>query len=439
MEIPALSQRRFDEPPVDSRGISDRPFGRGPPGNDRRDDRAPPRIAGTNNAPISARPSGYASDHSVHNPVRSPVEALRRTDDFGGNPRRPGLGESESFERRRQPPLVLDPPSSTLPRNDRAGRHPSISQDEPPRIRDVETMIDRPLNVLPPRPRDGPRGDGPMKSPELRQSRFGPPSGDFQPRIWQTRDEAQSSRVPDTRPYDDRAPMDAPRPRDGNPWEPRQDHPARRWPDKDVFAPGPGARDAANSRARSPEAPIRGRSNTPPRSDARRYDGPPIEPPVKVHPERARYLAGQADDADRGFKFAPPRRQGRSPDRAYPDRRDDFGRDLPPRPIDDTRLPPPRERSPPPAFNGHRPITKRGGSLLERLTLDDGAPLHESGSSLRDRVDSHDSSEGASAPADAMDLDAEGNGSLDDSGKGGRGGGRRRGGKPKGRRRFAGP
>ncbi|KAI0824904.1 hypothetical protein BC628DRAFT_1321328 [Trametes gibbosa] len=436
IDTSASSQRHPDDLSSKPRDLSIRPFGRAPVGSDRRDDRVPPRVANINNVPIAARPAGYASDHPAPIAVRSPVEPFRRADDFRENSRRPGLADSESFDRRRQPPIILDVPSSEIPRTDRAGQRPSVSQDEPPRLRGVESMVNRPSNALPPRPRDGPR-DGAA----LRQSRFGPPPADLEPRIWQTRDEAQSSRVQDAGHHDDRVPRDLPRSRDGNPWDTIQDHPSRRWPDKDVFPLGSGARDTANSRARSPEASLRGRPDMHlPRNDMRRYDGPPTEPPVvmKVHPERARFLAAQSsDDADRSFKFVPPRRQGRSPDRAYPERQDDLGRDLPPRPVDDARLHPPRERSPPPAFNGHRPIAKRGGSLLERLTLDDGAPLRDSGVSLRDRVDPHESSEGTSAHVDLMDIDPDGNGNFDDNGKGGRGMGRRRGTKPRGRRRFA--
>lgn len=86
--------------------------------------------------------------------------------------------------------------------------------------------------------------------------------------------------------------------------------------------------------------------------------------------------------------------------------------------------------------NGHRPGAKRGGSLLDRLTLDDNPPVHDGGSSLRDRVGfpSQGSSEGGvSAHAESMEVDLEG----DDGGKagGGRGMGRRRSGKPKRTRR----
>lgn len=203
------------------------------------------------------------------------------------------------------------------------------------------------------------------------------------------------------------------------------------------------------SRTRSPEVPFRPRPASPPpppANDVRRYDGPLVEHPVagKVHPERARLLSVPTpDDNKRSSEPARIRRPGRSPDRGYPDRTrpGDIDRDLPPRPIDDARLAPPRERSPPPTQNGHRPGAKRGGSLLERLTLDDSVPVHDGGASLRDRVGipPHGSSEGgASAHADSMDVDLEGNG--EDGGKsGGRGPGRRRAGKPKRPRRNGAP
>ncbi|OJT08283.1 hypothetical protein TRAPUB_822 [Trametes pubescens] len=193
--------------------------------------------------------------------------------------------------------------------------------------------------------------------------------------------------------------------------------------------------DAAGLRTQSPGEPLCPGSTTPPPVPyGSRFVKPPVEQPVaagKLHPERARLLFREPHVPVRSL--GPP---VRSPDRGYQDsmRRDD--RALPPRPIDDARLAPPRERSPPPPQNGHRPPNaKRGGSLLDRLTLDDDPPAHDGGS-LRDRVafPAHGGSEGgASAHAESMEVDLEG----DDGGKGGggRGMGRRRSGKPKRTRR----
>ncbi|KAI0634718.1 hypothetical protein C8Q77DRAFT_649004 [Trametes polyzona] len=243
-------------------------------------------------------------------------------------------------------------------------------------------------------------------------------------------------------------------PRDEKAWEPRAERQEpRRWPANDPY--DTGSRGAEASRTRSPEM-LRHRPNSPPppppppARDARRYDDALVEHPVagKVHPERARLLGGPVPGDLDGAPPPPahPRARARSPDYGYPDRARprDLPRDLPQRPLDDARLAPPRDRSPPPPQNGHRPGVRRGGSLLERLTLDDSAPPHDGGSSLRDRVDlnSHGSSEGApSGQVESMEVDFDG-GNPDDAGKGGgavRGGGRRRNGKPKRPRRNGAP
>ncbi|KAI8971273.1 hypothetical protein BD414DRAFT_223491 [Trametes punicea] len=407
---------------------------------DRRDDRVPPpRISGTNNIPIGAKSSSYASDQSASNVTRSPVDRYRPANDQGDLPRRPPPAEPDSYDRRRLP--LPEIPPSGLPRNDRAGRRLSLGHDGPLHARGSEPISDRPGNALPPRPRD----DIPP-----RQSRFGPSGPSFsappddQPRIWQTRDEAQSARAQD-RPIDVRPPRDEVRPLREGDWDARAEPPPpRRWAAGDSYVPSPSAPESMESRTRAPE--VRNRPLTPPPVDAvRRSDEPLVEHPVvgKLHPERARWLSVQAPtppgDADRSSKGNRTRRSGRSPGRGYGERMQsgDSGRDLPPRSADDTRLPPLRERSPIPLQNGHRPDIKRGGSLLDRLSLNDTAPTNDGGSSLRDRVGlAHESNEEVAIAqvADQMEVDAEGSGYTDDGQKGSsRGLGRRRGGKS---RRF---
>ncbi|KAI0360334.1 hypothetical protein OH77DRAFT_1392502 [Trametes cingulata] len=438
------------EGPNAPRDLPDRPPARFS-GPDRRDDRPPAPISGTNNIPIGGRSSGYGSDTSASNAVRSPVDRYRPADDLGGLPRRPPPVEADSYDRRGPalPPPDLPPPGP--PRTDRAGRRPSVGQDGLSRGRGADPVPDRPLSTLPPRPRDLPPRDG---APS-RQSRVppGPPAGPpptTEPRIWQTRDEAQSARPPDVRPNDSRAPRDDTRPPPNWTRYPDTDQP-RRWSVNDPYPAGPGGPDAPGPRTRSPEVPLRNRpSSPPPAGDGRRYDTPLVEHPVagKVHPERARLLGGETpvppEDPGRSSRPAGNRRPGRSPDRSFSDRPrpNDIDRSLPPRPADDVRMPPPRDRSPPPSQNGHRPGMKRGSSLLERLNLDDIPRAHDGGSSLRDRVElpPHGSSEGTpGAQAEAMEVDAEGNGDdAQKAGGGGRGTGRKRNGKPRRPRRNGG-
>ncbi|KAI0777329.1 hypothetical protein BD413DRAFT_466953 [Trametes elegans] len=435
METVNIPPRRADDGPGPSRDLPDRPNARGPGGG--RDERLP-RISGTNNLPVGARKSGYTSDNSAPNHVRSPVDRFRPVDkDYESLPRRPPPGEPDSFDRRPLPPNDMPPPGAL--RDDRVGRRLSAGQEGPIPARAPEPLVDRPFNSLPPRPRDGNRDNG-----TSRQSRFGPPgtapsAPDLEPRIWQTRDEAQSARTHDTRTDDVRTPRgDVRLPRDGPAWEPRSEAP-RRWVPDDTYS-GPSSREPG-PRAHSLERLVRNRPpSPPPPPTVRRYDEPLVEHPVvgKLHPERLRLLDGQVssgplDDPDRSRNVR-HRRPGRSPERGFYDRGRpaDIDRDLPPRPADDVRLPPPRDRSPPPQ-NGHRPNMKRGGSLLERLTLD--SPMHDSGSSLRDRVDlnTHGSNDDVLS-SEGMDVDLDGNGLGDDGVKGGgRGAARRRGGKP---RRF---
>ncbi|CDO71144.1 hypothetical protein BN946_scf184845.g14 [Trametes cinnabarina] len=147
----------FDVPPRRSdaglgvlRDFPDRSI-RGPLSN-RRDERVPPtRVSGTNNIPIVSRPSGYASDHSAANDTRSPVDQFRPN--TGELPLRPPLTGSESYDRRRQAHLDLLPG----PRHgDRGGRRLSVGQDGAViRPRGSDTMVEPPINPLPPRPRDG--------------------------------------------------------------------------------------------------------------------------------------------------------------------------------------------------------------------------------------------------------------------------------------------
>ncbi|KAJ2965564.1 hypothetical protein NUW54_g14077 [Trametes sanguinea] len=182
--------RRSDTALGTPRDFPDRSL-RGP---DRRDERGPPtRVSGTNNIPIGSRPSGYASDHSASNVARSPIDRFRPANDYGDLPPRPPVGGPEPFDRRRPvpPPDLLTPGP---PRGDRGSRRPSVGHDDAIRPRGPEPMIEPPPHSLPPRPRDGANS---------RQSRFGPnappPNAppDDQPRIWQTRDEAQSTRPQD--------------------------------------------------------------------------------------------------------------------------------------------------------------------------------------------------------------------------------------------------
>ncbi|KAI0336602.1 hypothetical protein GY45DRAFT_1237818 [Cubamyces sp. BRFM 1775] len=421
--------KRFDDGLGNPRDYPDRPIGRAPM-NDRQDDRPPPRLSGNNIASI--RTSSYPAEHPANNATRSPVDRPRPAHNDYGDRRAPPP-ESNQYDRRRPPLPPLDLQSSGPARNDRAGRRLSIGQDGPTRPRMNDPVADRPVNQLPMRPREPPRDSAP-----LRQSLPGPPGPspialpDSQPRIWQTRDEAQSARAQDMRPNDVHPPRDESySARDRNGWEPHPP-PLRRWP------AGPDEVDRTGSRTRSPEVPLRIRPTTPPPvGDVRRYDEPLVEHPAagKVHPERARLLTEDVSPLSEEFSRHPRgRRHGRSPDRAF-DRGRPFNPDrgLPPRPIDDTRFAHAREQSPPPMQNGHRPPIGRGSSLLERLNLNDAAPPNEGGSSLRDRVDVGHGDEGEGSHADAMDVDGDGNG--DDAHKAGRGPGRRRTGKPRRGRR----
>ncbi|OJT08282.1 hypothetical protein TRAPUB_821 [Trametes pubescens] len=144
------------EPMISPRDLPDRPGSRAPLPNDRRDDRPPSRISGTNNVPIGARPSDHPSGSFAPNGVRSPVDRYRRADDVGDRLRRPPPGDIEPYDRRPPPPHDLPP--SDPPRGDRPGRRLSVGQEGLNRARG-EPMIDRPLNALPPRPRDAPRDD----------------------------------------------------------------------------------------------------------------------------------------------------------------------------------------------------------------------------------------------------------------------------------------
>ncbi|KAJ8468481.1 hypothetical protein ONZ51_g9611 [Trametes cubensis] len=413
--------RRFDDGLAMPRDYPERPIGRAPL-NDRRDDRAPPRMSGEN--VTGPRTSDYPAEHPASNATRSPVDRLRPANNDYGD-RRPLPSESDPYDRRRPPfppPDLLTPGSA---RNDRAGRRLSVGQDGPARPRMPDPVADRPVNQLPMRPREPPRDGAPP-----RQSRPGPPGPspiappDSQPRIWQTRDEAQSARAQDPHSEDYVA-------RERNGWEPEP--PRRRW------QAGSNEFDRREARTRSPEMPLRIRPSTPPPpvGNVHRYDEPLVEHPVagKVHPERARLLAGEVPPPSEEFsRHSRGRRHGRSPNRAFDHGRPfEPDRGLPPRPADATRFGPPREQSPPPMQNGHRPPIGRGGSLLERLTLDDAVPPNEGGSSLRDRVDVGHGDEGGSSHADVMDVDGDGNG--DDAHKGGRGPGRRRTGKPRRGRR----
>ncbi|KAI9061612.1 hypothetical protein FKP32DRAFT_935690 [Trametes sanguinea] len=207
---------------------------------------------------------------------------------------------------------------------------------------------------------------------------------------------------------------DLPPPRDSNGWHaPPQDPPRGRWPASDSYRPG--GPEIPDSRTRSPEVPLRYRPPTPPPVDeGRRFNGPLVEHPVAglVHPDRARRLGPPPED-----------------DRTRAEHRHHRG-------ISSPTLGPPRGRSPPPSQNGHRPDMKRGGSLLERLTLHDGTPHGNGGSSLRDRVDGappRDHDEVAGGTTETMEVDGE----QGDDGQrnGGRGPARRRVGKPRRSRR----
>ncbi|KAI0371407.1 hypothetical protein BV20DRAFT_942280 [Pilatotrama ljubarskyi] len=432
------------------RDLPDRPPAR-LAGSDRRDDRPPAPISGTNSIPVGGRSSGYGSDTSVSNAVRSPVDRYRPADNLGGLPRRPPPVEVDSYDRRGPPfpPPDLPPPGPT--RVDRAGRRPSVGQDGLARARGGDPISDRPPSTLPPRPRDVP----PRDNAPPRQSRVAPASGSgaapiTEPRIWQTRDEAQSARTQDVRPGDSRAPRDDIRPL--HDWTSNNEPAApRRWPVNDSYPPGPGAPEIPGPRT-SPEVRLRNRPITPPPAgDGRRYETPLVEHPVagKVHPERARLLAVDRsvppEDSGRSGP-AGTRRPGRSPERGFRDRvhPDDVDRSLPLRPVDDARMPPPRDRSPPPSQNGYRPNIKRGSSLLERLNLNDVAPGPDGGASLRDRVELAPQGSGdgaASAQVEPMEVDAEGNGNADDAqraGGTGRGSARRRTGKSRRPRRNGG-
>ncbi|KAI0634717.1 hypothetical protein C8Q77DRAFT_649012 [Trametes polyzona] len=127
-ETSALPLRRVDEGSGILRDLPDRPAGR--PAGGHRDER-PPRISGTNNVPIGTRPSGYVSDTSASNAVRSPVDSYRRADDYGDLPRRPPPVEPEPYDRRRPPFAPPDLPLPGPPRGDRGDRRPSLSQDGP--------------------------------------------------------------------------------------------------------------------------------------------------------------------------------------------------------------------------------------------------------------------------------------------------------------------
>ncbi|KAH9887314.1 hypothetical protein C8Q73DRAFT_657164 [Cubamyces lactineus] len=421
--------KRFDDGLAAPRDYPDRPIGRALV-NDRRDDRAPPRMSGNNI--VGTRMSDYPTEHPASSAIHSPVDRPRPVNSDYGE-RRPLASDPDQYDRRRPP---LPPPDLLSPgpaRSEHGVRRLSVGQDGPPRPRIIDSIADRPANQLPMRPREPPRDGVPS-----RQSRPGPPGPspidppDSQPRIWQTRDEAQSARAQDMRPNDARSGRDdnfSARERNG--WEPEQ-APPRRWP------AGPNDVDRTGPRTRSPEV-LRTRPSTPPPppvGDIRRYDEPLVEHPAagKVHPERARLLAGEVPPSEEFSRHPRGRRHGRSPDRAF-ERSHPFDPDrgLPPRPVYDTRFAPPREQSPPPLQNGHRPPIGRGSSLLERLTLDDVVSTNEGGSSLRDRVDVGHGDEGESSHADAMDVDGDGNG--DDAHKGGRGPGRRRTGKPRRGRR----
>ncbi|KAI0674650.1 hypothetical protein C8Q78DRAFT_609124 [Trametes maxima] len=444
--------RRIDDRSGPPRDLLDRPRVSSSAADDRRGDRSLSRMTGTNNVLTGGRPSGYASDTSAPNAMHSPVERYRAADNAFGDPSRfIAPGEPEPFDRRRQqrPPPDLPPPRSSR------DRRSSVTQDVGIRPRGPDPVPDRPMIALPPRPRETLRDNAPP-----RQSRFGPPGAppseppDLAPRIWQTRDEAQNARTQEARPNDGRGPRDEVRPpREGNAWESHPEPASQRWwpGNRDRYAGGPGGSENAGPRTRSPEIPLRRRASPPPPpavTEGRRYDDQAIERPGtnKVHPSRAPLV--EEVPTHEAFGRAPrpnrPRYPDRSPEQGYADRmrRGDIDRDLPPRPAEDAYLAPPRDRSPSSSQNDLRPNMRRGGSLLERLSLDDDVARHDGGSSLRERVDiaSHgNNDEAAFAHADSMDVDADGNPLLDDPFKGGgRGQGRRRGGKPKrGRRNGA--
>ncbi|KAI0646651.1 hypothetical protein C8Q79DRAFT_1010241 [Trametes meyenii] len=445
-DLLGLPPRRVDDRIGAPRDPQDRPRMSSSAVDGRRGDRPSPRMAGTNSVPVGGRLSGYASDTSAPNAIHSPVERYRPTDNAFGDPPRPvARGEPEPFDRRRQqrPPPDLPPPG---PLRDRRA---SVSQDVGIRAHGPNSAPDRLAIALPPRPREPPRDNVPP-----RQSRFGPPGAppsgppDLAPRIWQTRDEAQNARTQETRPNDSRGPrVDIRPPREGNAWESHAEPGSQRWwpGNRDRYTASSGAPENPGPRTRSPEVPLRRRSPPPPppATEGRRYNDQATDRLMasKVHPSRHPHVSAVPTHEDFG-RGPRPRYANRPPEQGYVDqpRHGEIDRDLPPRTMDDAYLAPPRDRSPSSSQN-ERPNMRRGGSLLERLSLDDDVPRHDGGSSLRDRVDiaSHGSTDEATfAHADPMDVDADGNPLLDDLKGGVRGQGKRRGWKPRrGRRNGA--
>ena len=113
------------------------------------------------------------------------------------------------------------------------------------------------------------------------------------------------------------------------------------------------------------------RSITPPPTDSLPFAE---RPTLKIHPDRvAQVSAGpsqtEPDQVPSSSSRGPPPRSPVDQDMGAGIRHA-----LPRRP-DDSLMPPPMERSPRASQNGHRPGgPKRGGSLLERLTLDEPGP-----------------------------------------------------------------
>ncbi|KAI0747162.1 hypothetical protein C8Q80DRAFT_825116 [Daedaleopsis nitida] len=419
-------------------------------------------MSGTNNVPIGGR---YDNPTSFETPAAPPPPPPPppsfQSNDNGYDSRRQyggdrGVEPSDSYGSRS---MRFPPPSETSTldrqRNDRAGRRPSVTTSDSMRGRGAPEPIDDRIS--------------PSTS---RQSRFGPQSAhtpnasaESEDRVWFTREQTQAARGPMMRGDEDRGPrdvrdadlsrrIDLPVRRDELP--PRRDeHAARqrssppRGNFKDRWGSNQGdesyGRLSSSASAPAMNFPRHDRPRTPPLPGDRRQEE---LAPVKVHPDRVRLLSAPTpvppDVSERGGRPARDNRRPPERPREYEGGRGrDLPRDLPPKP-QDARMGPPRDRSPP-SQNGYRPGLKRGGSLLDRLTLHD-TPPPEGVSSLRDRVDivpqvsieSVDSLRSESM----MDMDNDDSLGGDDGSRGsggGRGMGKRRHAKPRRGRRNGAP
>ncbi|KAH8101898.1 hypothetical protein BXZ70DRAFT_84256 [Cristinia sonorae] len=323
----------------------------------------PPRtkLSGSNSTPVGVRrpvPNGLPLPEAPRH-SRSPVETYRPLPDEGHNYYERAAGKYPDEQPHRPSPRESpDSQYRALPAIERRQSFPSSA---------------------PPPPMDPPRRDRPSES-KSRQTRFGPPEQakgavSEQARVWLTREESErmaaaqqssTSRDPSLSSRHESMDVDEPLPR-------RFDDPARTdlgpltplpHSDSDRYERRPSLEGRLSSHQIPNDQLPRGRGR-----DGYYEDDPrdrrgdrDDQVPLKVHPERARLLD------------LPPQR---APDVSRSSRESNHGRR--PRDGDDDL---PRGYSNGVEDYSDRPGMKRGGSLLDRLSLDT-TPASSSHTTLR--------------------------------------------------------